>query len=89
MLRRGATRAGRDPDTLEVCHFTTAYLGADRTGVPFTGDRSGRRVQTLLIRLGLSLETDPAVAAPRLHGALASSSASTACREIPGDVSRR
>ncbi|MCB0230763.1 MAG: uracil-DNA glycosylase, partial [Anaerolineae bacterium] len=25
------------------------YLGADRTGVPFTGDRSGRRVQKLLI----------------------------------------
>ena len=44
------------------------YLGADRTGVPFTGDRSGRRVQGLLIRLGLSEETDPAVAAPRLRG---------------------
>ena len=44
------------------------YLGADRTGVPFTGDRSGRRVQALLIRLGLSEESDPAVAAPRLRG---------------------
>jgi DNA polymerase len=36
--------------------------------VPFTGDRSGRRVQALLIRLGLSEETDPAGAAPRLRG---------------------
>ncbi len=44
------------------------YLGADRTGVPFTGDRSGRRVQALLMRLGLSLETDPAVEQPRLRG---------------------
>lgn len=44
------------------------YLGADRTGVPFTGDRSGRRVQALLIRLGLSLETDPAAEQPRLRG---------------------
>jgi DNA polymerase len=44
------------------------YLGADRTGVPFTGDRSGRRVQALLMRLGLSEESDPAVAAPRLRG---------------------
>jgi uracil-DNA glycosylase len=44
------------------------YLGADRTGVPFSGDRSGRRVQALLIRLGLSLETDPAVEQPRLRG---------------------
>lgn len=44
------------------------YLGADRTGVPFTGDRSGRRVQALLIRLGLSLEMDPAAEQPRLRG---------------------
>ncbi len=29
-LRRGAARAGRDPDTLEICHFTTCYLSADR-----------------------------------------------------------
>lgn len=43
------------------------YLGADRTGVPFTGDRSGRRVQALLIRLGLSQESDPSTAAPRLN----------------------
>ncbi len=53
---------------LMVVGEAPGYLGADRTGVPFTGDRSGRRVQALLIRLGLSLETDPAVAAPRLHG---------------------
>ena len=44
------------------------YLGADRTGVPFTGDRSGRRVQKLLIALGMSEETDPAVETPRLRG---------------------
>jgi alkanesulfonate monooxygenase SsuD/methylene tetrahydromethanopterin reductase-like flavin-dependent oxidoreductase (luciferase family) len=29
-LRRGAERAGRDVATLEVCHFTTAYLSEDR-----------------------------------------------------------
>lgn len=42
--------------------------GADRTGVPFTGDRSGRRLQALLIGLGLSAEDDPAVCAPHLRG---------------------
>lgn len=42
--------------------------GADRTGVPFTRDRSGRRLQALLIRLGLSLEEDPSVERPRLRG---------------------
>src|SRR5262249_166731 len=31
MLHRGAQRGGRDPETLEVCHFTTAYLGPDRS----------------------------------------------------------
>jgi alkanesulfonate monooxygenase SsuD/methylene tetrahydromethanopterin reductase-like flavin-dependent oxidoreductase (luciferase family) len=30
MLHRGAARGGRDPQALEVCHFTTAYLGDDR-----------------------------------------------------------
>ena len=29
-LRRGAARAGRDPETLQVCHFTTCYLADDR-----------------------------------------------------------
>jgi alkanesulfonate monooxygenase SsuD/methylene tetrahydromethanopterin reductase-like flavin-dependent oxidoreductase (luciferase family) len=30
MLHRGAQRAGRDAQSLEVCHFTTAYLGPER-----------------------------------------------------------
>ncbi|HZP41560.1 MAG TPA: LLM class flavin-dependent oxidoreductase [Candidatus Binatia bacterium] len=29
-LRRGAERGGRTVETLEVCHFTTCYLGDDR-----------------------------------------------------------
>lgn len=29
-LRAGAERTGRDPATLEVCHFTTCYLSDDR-----------------------------------------------------------
>jgi alkanesulfonate monooxygenase SsuD/methylene tetrahydromethanopterin reductase-like flavin-dependent oxidoreductase (luciferase family) len=29
-LHRGAARAGRDPDTVMVCHFTTCYLSDDR-----------------------------------------------------------
>ncbi len=29
-LRRGAARAGRDPEALTVCHFTTCYLADDR-----------------------------------------------------------
>ena len=41
--------------------------GGDVTGVPFTRDRSGLRLQQILIRLGLSAETDPRVEAPRLR----------------------
>jgi alkanesulfonate monooxygenase SsuD/methylene tetrahydromethanopterin reductase-like flavin-dependent oxidoreductase (luciferase family) len=29
-LRRGAARAGRDPESLEICHFTTCYVSDDR-----------------------------------------------------------
>lgn len=43
------------------------YKGADLTGVPFTRDRSGVRLQQVLIALALSEETDPRVERPRLH----------------------
>lgn len=42
------------------------YRGGDRTGVPFTSDRSGVRLQKVLIELGLSEETDPRSQRPRL-----------------------
>jgi uracil-DNA glycosylase len=43
------------------------YRGGDVTGVPFTRDRSGVRLQQVLIELGLSNEGDPRVEGPRLH----------------------
>lgn len=33
--------------------------GADRTGVPFSGDKSGRALQRILIALGLMQESEP------------------------------
>lgn len=33
--------------------------GADRTGVPFSGDKSGRALQRILIALGLMRESEP------------------------------
>ena len=59
---------GDPPARLLMVGEAPGVHGADRTGVPFTGDRSGRRVQALLMRLGLSQETDPAVETPRLRG---------------------
>lgn len=41
--------------------------GAGQTGVPFTRDRSGSRLQQVLIDLGLSEESDPRTELPRLH----------------------
>ena len=59
-----------DPNAqLMVVGEAPGYRGGDRTGVPFTSDRSGRRVQALLIALGLSAETKPGVPRPRLRGA--------------------
>ena len=45
---------------------TPGEKGANLTGVPFTQDRSGKRLQHLLIQLGLSKETDEACESPRL-----------------------
>ncbi len=43
------------------------YKGGDLTGVPFTRDRSGVRLQQVLIELEMSDETDPRVERPRLR----------------------
>jgi DNA polymerase len=43
------------------------YKGGDLTGAPFTRDRSGVRLQKVLIDLGLSEETDARVEHPRLR----------------------
>ena len=43
------------------------YKGGDVTGVPFTRDRSGVRLQQALIELGLSDESHPRVEMPRLR----------------------
>lgn len=66
--RQRIVRGYGDPQArLLIVGEAPGVHGADRTGVPFTGDRSGRRVQALLIRLGLSEATDPAVETPRLR----------------------
>ncbi len=57
---------GPRPSAIAWLGEAPGRLGADVTGVPFTRDRSGRRLQALLIRLGLSTEIDPAVERPRL-----------------------
>ena len=41
--------------------------GGDLTGIPFTRDRSGTRLQAMLIELGLSEEVDPRLEQPRLR----------------------
>lgn len=43
------------------------YKGGDLTGVPFTRDRSGTRLQRMLIELGLSQEIEPRLEHPRLR----------------------
>ena len=43
------------------------YKGGDLTGIPFTRDRSGIRLQRVLIQLGLSHEVDPRLEQPRLR----------------------
>jgi uracil-DNA glycosylase family 4 len=59
---------GPIPATVAFVGEAPGRHGADLTGVPFTRDRSGRRLQGLLIRMGLSAESDPAAERPRLQG---------------------
>jgi DNA polymerase len=42
------------------------YKGGDLTGIPFSRDRSGLRLQRLLIELELSAESDPRIERPHL-----------------------
>lgn len=66
--RQRIVRGYGDPRArLMVVGEAPGYRGADRSGVPFTGDRSGRRLQALLIALGVSQESDPAVETPRIR----------------------
>ncbi len=47
MLHRGAERGGRDPASLEVCHFTTAYFGPDRVACLYEAKRMLARYANL------------------------------------------
>lgn len=58
---------GPVPAAVMIVGEAPGVKGADRTGVPFTGDRSGRRLQAILMRLGLSLATSPSDPAPPLR----------------------
>jgi uracil-DNA glycosylase family 4 len=57
---------GRSPLRILFVGEAPGYKGADLTGVPFTCDRSGVRLQQALIELGLSEERDPRNPRPRL-----------------------
>jgi DNA polymerase len=58
---------GRSDARVLLVGEAPGYKGGDLTGVPFTRDRSGVRLQRVLIELGLSDETDPRVQQPRLR----------------------
>jgi DNA polymerase len=60
---------GYGPPDAEVVFVGEApgYRGGDLTGIPFTRDRSGVRLQRVLIELGLSDENDPRLERPRLR----------------------
>jgi uracil-DNA glycosylase family 4 len=63
----GLNDAGAAPACVFFVGEAPGYKGGDRTGVPFTTDRSGVRLQRVLIRLGLSAEEDPRRKRPRLR----------------------
>jgi DNA polymerase len=58
---------GRPDASVVFVGEAPGYKGGDLTGIPFTRDRSGTRLQRVLIELGLSAETDPRLEHPRLR----------------------
>jgi uracil-DNA glycosylase family 4 len=58
---------GKPPLRIVFVGEAPGRKGADLTGVPFTRDRSGVRLQQALIELGLSDEHDPRSPQPRLR----------------------
>jgi uracil-DNA glycosylase family 4 len=63
----GSSTPSRDAPPVFLVGEAPGYKGGDLSGVPFTRDRSGVRLQRVLIELGLSEETDPRLERPRLR----------------------
>jgi DNA polymerase len=57
---------GSDESDIVFVGEAPGYKGGDLTGIPFSRDRSGLRLQRLLIELRLSAESDPRIERPRL-----------------------
>jgi len=66
--RRIVAAYGESPCLVLFVGEAPGYHGADTTGIPFSRDRSGRRLQELLIRCGLSEGYNPATHKPSLRG---------------------
>ena len=82
-LRRGAARAGRDPETVTVCHFTTCYLSEDRAAALHEAKRMLARYASLpfygnmLAASGFAAEVDAVRAAWRTRDVAAAEQAVT------------
>jgi len=80
-LDRGAARAGRDAQALEVCHFTTCYLGPDRAAALHEAKRMLARYANLpfygnmLAASGFATEVDAVRAAWRARDVAAAEAA--------------
>ncbi len=83
MLRRGAERGGRDLESLEVCHFTTAYLGPDRAACLHEAKRMLARYASLqfygnmLVQSGFGAEVEAIRAAMKSRDVAAAERAVT------------
>lgn len=57
---------GKPDSAIMLVGLAPGRNGADKTGIPFTGDPSGRLLQEAMILSGLSRESEPTLKHPRL-----------------------
>src|SRR5262245_3852852 len=86
MLHRGAQRAGRDPRTLEVCHFTTAYLGPDRAACLHEAKRMLARYASLPFYGNMLAQSGFAAEVETIRSAMKGRDVATAERSVTHEM---
>jgi alkanesulfonate monooxygenase SsuD/methylene tetrahydromethanopterin reductase-like flavin-dependent oxidoreductase (luciferase family) len=86
MLRRGAERGGRDAESLQICHFTTAYLGPDRAACLHEAKRMLARYASLPFYGNMLAQSGFAAEVETIRSAMKGRDVATAERSVTDEM---